>query len=120
AGYGWVSAHTLGFGAVSVALLAGFVAQQASAQNPLLPLRVFRPRNVSGANLAPVLMVAGMFGMFFLGALYMQRLLGYNPLQIGLAFMPVAVAIGTLSLGFSARLNTRFGARAVLLAGLPL
>src|SRR5579859_6034836 len=86
AGYGWVSAHTLGFGAVSVALLAGFVARQASVQNPLLPLRVVRSRNVSWANLAQVLMVAGMFGMFFLGALYMQRLLGYNPLQIGLAF----------------------------------
>jgi MFS family permease len=65
-------------------------------------------------------MVAGLFGMFFLGALYLQRVLGYGPLEIGLAFLPVALAIGVLSLGFSARLNARLGARPVLLAGLTL
>jgi MFS family permease len=65
-------------------------------------------------------MVAGMFGMFFLGALYLQRILGYDPMQIGLAFMPVAVAIGTLSFRLSAQLNTRFGARTMLLIGLAL
>jgi MFS family permease len=65
-------------------------------------------------------MVAGMFGMFFLGSLYMQRVLGYDALEIGLAFLPVALLIGTLSLGFSARLNTRFGARATLIPGLVL
>jgi len=118
--YGWGSAHTLGLGAVAVLLLAGFLVRQATASNPLLPLSVFRSRNVSGANLVQVLMVAGMFGMFFMGALYLQRVLRYDPLQIGLAFMPVAIAIGTLSFRFSARLNLRFGARAVLLAGLTL
>jgi len=118
--YGWGSAHTLGLGAVAVLLLAGFLVRQATASNPLLPLDLFRSRNVSGANLVQVLMVAGMFGMFFLGALYLQRVLGYDPMQIGLAFMPVAIAIGTLSFRFSARLNLRFGARAVLLAGLTL
>ncbi len=118
--YGWSSVHTLGLGAVAVLLLAGFVARQATASNPLLPLQLFRSRSVSGANLVQVLMVAGMFGMFFLGALYLQRVLGYDPLQIGLAFLPVAVAIGALSFHFSARLNLRFGARTVLLAGLGL
>jgi EmrB/QacA subfamily drug resistance transporter len=107
--YGWGAAHTLVLGAVAVALLVGFVVRQAKAANPLLPLRVFRSRNVAGANGAQILMVAGMFGMFFLGTLYMQLVLGYDALQIGLAFLPIAVSIGTLSVGFSARLNTRFG-----------
>jgi EmrB/QacA subfamily drug resistance transporter len=116
--YGWGSAHTLGFGAVAVALMAGFLVRQATAANPLLPLALFRSRNVSGANVIQVLMVAGMFGMFFMGALYLQRVLGYDPLEIGLAFLPVAIAIGALSFRFSAQLNTRFGARAVLMVGL--
>jgi EmrB/QacA subfamily drug resistance transporter len=120
ADYGWGSAHTLGFGAVALALLAGFVARQARIRNPLVPLRIFRSRNVTGANLVQMLMVAGMFGMFFLGALYLQRVLGYGALEVGLAFLPVTLVIGTLSLGFSARLNTRFGARATLIPGLGM
>jgi EmrB/QacA subfamily drug resistance transporter len=118
--YGWGSSHTLGFGAASLVLLVAFVARQARTPTPLMPLRIFRSRNVSGANLVQMLMVAGLFGMFFLGSLYMQRVLGYDALEIGLAFLPVALLIGTLSLGFSARLNTRFGARATLVPGLTL
>jgi EmrB/QacA subfamily drug resistance transporter len=118
--YGWGSAHSLGFGAAAIALLAAFVVRQARAAKPLLPLRIFRSRNVSGANLIQFLMVAGMFGMFFSGALYMQRVLGYDAVQTGLAFLPVSLGIGLLSLGFSARLTMTFGARPVLLAGLSL
>ena len=118
--HGWVSAHTLGFGAVAAVLLAGFVARQATASRPLVPLRIFRSRNVSGANIVQALMVAGMFGMFFLGTLYLQRVLHYDAVQTGAAFLPVSVGIGVLSLGFSARLITRLGARAVLLPGLAL
>jgi EmrB/QacA subfamily drug resistance transporter len=118
--YGWLSAHTLGFGAVAIALLVAFVARQATARNPLLPLHVFRARNVSGANLVQVLTVAGLFGFFFLGTLYLQRVLGYDASQTGLAILPVPLAIGTLSLGLSARLNTRFGPRNVLVPGLAL
>jgi EmrB/QacA subfamily drug resistance transporter len=118
--HGWGSAHTLGFAAVAAALFAGFLVRQARAANPLVPLRMFRSRNLSGANLVQTLTVAGMFGMFFLGSLYMERTLGYGPLKLGLAFLPVALAIGALSLGFSARLITRFGARAVTLPGLTL
>jgi EmrB/QacA subfamily drug resistance transporter len=118
--YGWGSTHTLGFGGASLVLLAAFLVREARAQNPLMPLRIFRSRNVAGANLIQMLMVAGLFGMFFLGALFMQRVLGYDALQIGFAFLPVALAIGILSLGFSARLNMRFGARATLLPGLVL
>jgi EmrB/QacA subfamily drug resistance transporter len=118
--YGWTSFHTLGLGALAIALLAGFVWRQARAANPLMPLRIFRSRNVSGANLIQMLMVAGMFGMFFLGVLYLQRVLGYDAIQTGLAFLPTALLIGTMSLGFSARLNERFGARTTLLGGLVL
>ncbi|MGH9187901.1 MAG: MFS transporter, partial [Acidimicrobiales bacterium] len=120
ANYGWGSAHTLGFGAVAVGLLGAFIVRQTRTATPLLPLRMFRSATVSGANLVQVLMVAGLFGVFFLGSLYLQRVLGYDEVEIGLAFLPVALAIGTLSLGFSARLSARFGARRVLLPGLAL
>jgi len=116
--YGWASAHTLGFGAAAVALLAGFFACEMRAANPLVPLRILRSRNLSGANSIQALMVAGMFGMFFLGSLYLQRVLGFTPLEIGLAFLPLTAIIGVLSLGFSARLNLRFGPRATLIPGL--
>jgi EmrB/QacA subfamily drug resistance transporter len=118
--HGWGSAHTLGLGAVAAALLAGFVARQATASRPLVPLRIFRSRNVSGANVVQALMVAGMLGMFFLATLYLQRVLHYDAVQTGAAFLPVSLGIGVLSLGFSARLITRLGARAVLLPGLAL
>ena len=117
---GWGSAQTLGLGAVSVALLAAFVARQARIAHPLVPLRIFRSRTLSAANVVQALMVAGMFGVFFLGALYMQRVLGYDAVEVGLAFLPVALAIGILSAGFSARLITRYGAPATLLPGLVL
>src|SRR5216684_719365 len=118
--YGLGSAHTLGFGAVAVALLAAFVVRQATARNPLLPLRLFRSRNFSGANVIQASMAAAMFGFFFLGSLDLQRVLRYGPLAIGLAFLPVALGMGGLSIGVSARLILRFGAHPVLLAGLAL
>jgi EmrB/QacA subfamily drug resistance transporter len=116
--YGWGSAHTVGFGSAAVALLAGFVLRQTQAREPLVPLRIFRSRTVTGANLTQVLMVAGLFGMFFLGALYMQRVLHYDAIQVGLAFLPVALGIAVMSLGVSARMITRFGATSALLPGL--
>jgi EmrB/QacA subfamily drug resistance transporter len=118
--HGWTSLHTLGFGAAAVALLAGFVSRESSTPHPLVPLAIFRSRNISGANAIQGLMVAGLFGMFFMGVLYLQRVLGYDAIETGLAFLPVSVLIGALSLGVSARLNERFGARATLLAGLTL
>jgi EmrB/QacA subfamily drug resistance transporter len=118
--YGWGSAHTLGFGAPALALLVAFVIREGRAATPLMPLRIFRSANLSGANLIQALMVAGMFGMFFLGALYLQQVLGYDAIEVGLAFLPLTLIIGTLSLGFSARLNMRFGPRATLIPGLTL
>src|ERR671911_22341 len=104
-GNGWGSAQTLGQGAVALALMAFFLARQAAAQAPLLPLRLFRSRNVSGANVILMLLVAGLFGMFFLGSLYLERVLGYEAIEIGLAFLPVSLGIGLLSLFVSPRLG---------------
>lgn len=118
--HGWWTAHTLGLGGLAVALLAGFVARQATARSPLLPLRVLRSRNLTGANAVQALLVAGAFGFMFLSALYMQQVLGYEPAQVGLAILPAALVIGAVSLGLSARLTARFGARAVLLPGLAV
>ena len=116
--HGWGSLHTLGLGAVSLLLLAAFIVRQARAANPLMPLHVFRSRNVTGANLVQIVVVAGMFGMFFLGTLYMQRVLGFDPLQIGLAFLPATVIMGIFSAGLSARLTMRFGARTIIIPAL--
>jgi predicted MFS family arabinose efflux permease len=117
---GWGSAQTLVLGAVSAILVAAFIARQARISNPLMPLRLFKSRNVSGANIVQALLVAGMFAMFFLGALYLQRILGYEALQVGLAFLPATIVMGTMSLRFSERLNMRFGPRAVLIPSLVL
>jgi MFS family permease len=117
---GWASAHTLGFGGAGVAMLIGFVARQATAANPLMPLRVFRSRDVSAANLIQMSLVAGLFGVFFLGALYLEHVLGYDPIQIGLAFLPLALGIAVMSLGVSARLIERVGARRTLVPSMAL
>jgi EmrB/QacA subfamily drug resistance transporter len=120
AAHGWGDPRTIAVGALSVALLGCFVAREATAAHPLVPLRIFRSRPVVAANAIQILSVAGMFGMFFLGALYLRRVLGYDALQIGLSFLPVTVAMGILSIRYSERIVTRFGARNALLAGLPL
>ena len=117
---GWTAGITLTLAGLSLALLAAFVAREATARNPLIPLRIFRSRNVTGANLVQALSVAGMFGVFFLGALYLQRILGYDALETGLAFLPVTIAMGTLSIRYSERLIMRFGARNLLVPGLVL
>src|SRR5919198_219658 len=114
------SLRTLGCGAAVVLLLAAFVLRQATARTPLLPLRLFRSRNVTGANVIQAGMVAALFGFFFLGSLDLERVQRYGPLAIGLAFLPVTLGMGTLSIGASARLITRFGARRVLLTGLAV
>jgi EmrB/QacA subfamily drug resistance transporter len=118
--HGWASARTLILAAVSVALVAAFVLRQARIPKPLMPLRLFHSRNVTGANIVMALLVVGMFGVFFLGALYMQLVLHYTPLEVGLAFLPGSLLMGVLSLGFTDKLNMRFGPRRVLIGGLGL
>jgi EmrB/QacA subfamily drug resistance transporter len=112
---GWGSGQTLIGGAISIALIAAFVSRQARVANPLVPLRLFRSRNVSGANLVQALLVVGMFGMFFLGALYMQRILGYDALQVGLAYLPLTVVMGTMSFRVTGQLNLKYGPQATLI-----
>jgi EmrB/QacA subfamily drug resistance transporter len=117
---GWTDGATLLAGAGAVALLALFVARELTAANPLVPLRIFRSRNVTGANLIQVAGAAGMFGIFFLGSLYLKGVLGYDAIQIGLAFLPTTVLMGGLSVRFTEPLVSRFGARPVVIAGLVL
>ncbi|GAA1031921.1 DHA2 family efflux MFS transporter permease subunit [Virgisporangium ochraceum] len=104
----------------SVALIAAFVARQATAKTPLVPLRIFRSRTVSGANVVQILMVAACFAFQILLALYLQKVQHYGAAGTGLAMLPAAVVIGAVSLGMSARLIARFGERPVLVTGLAL
>ncbi|HLL67329.1 MAG TPA: MFS transporter [Micromonosporaceae bacterium] len=117
---GWTSAYTLGFGLLGGGLIGAFVVRQRTARRPLLPLEIFRFRQVTVANLVQALMVAAMFGFQFLIALFLQRVLRYTPAQTGLAFLPITVVIGVVSIGAAARLQGRFGPRAVLVSGLAL
>ena len=118
--YTIVDAESWALGAVAVALLAAFVVRQATAERPLLRLGLLKSRDVAGANVVQMVAVAGMLGMSFLAVLYLQRVLGYDAFATGVSFLPISLAIGVLSLGFSARLIMRFGARTVLLPALAL
>src|SRR3954462_14337827 len=117
---GWGATTTIACGIGAIALLAAFVAREATAKNPLIPLRIFRSRTIAASNGIQALLVAGMFGTFFMGSLYLQRILGYTPLQIGLAFLPLTLVMGVLSLRYSERLIMRFGPRRTLVPGMSL
>ncbi len=117
---GWTSAQTLGLLGGSAALLALFVVVESRVAAPLMPLALFRLRQVAASNVIGVLWAAAMFAWFFLSALYLQRVLGYSPLQVGLAFLPTSLIMGAFSLGLSAKLVMRFGIRLPLAAGLLL
>src|SRR5947209_5100269 len=115
--YGLLSVRTGILGAVALALLAAFVVRQARGRNPILPLRLFRSRKVAGTNLVQALMSSAFLGFFFLGSLDLERVQGYGPMAIGLAFLPVAIVMALFSVRFSAQLIGRFGAGAMLGAG---
>jgi EmrB/QacA subfamily drug resistance transporter len=117
---GWTAPRTIALGLLTLTLLACFVVREATAANPLVPLRIFSSRNLTGANLIQALSSSGMFGIFFLGSLYLQRVLGYDALQIGVAFLPTTVLMGVLSVRYSEKLVMRFGPRRPLIAGLVL
>jgi EmrB/QacA subfamily drug resistance transporter len=118
--HGWSDPATLLFGLGSIALLALFVVRERTCANPLVPMSIFRSRNVTGANLIQILSVAGMFGIFFMGSLYLEKVLGYDALQIGVAFLPDAVLMAVLSVRYTEPLVSRFGARPVMIVGLLL
>jgi EmrB/QacA subfamily drug resistance transporter len=115
---GWVSARTIGLLAAAAVLLVLFVGIEARVRAPLMPLGLFRLRNLATANVVGVLWAAAMFAWFFISALYLQLVLGYSPLQVGLAFLPSNLIMGAFSLGLSAKLVMRFGIRTPLAAGL--
>ena len=117
---GWLSAETLGLMAVAVAVFLVFLAIEAKVKLPLVPLKMFLLRNLSVSSMVGILWAAGMFAWFFLSALYMQLVLGFTPMQIGLAFLPANLIMAVMSLGLSARLVLRFGFRRPLAAGLAL
>ena len=117
---GWFSIETLVGAAATALAFAGFVVREHRTSDPLLPLRIFRSRAVTGANLIMVLVVAGFFGTFFIGSLYLERVLHFDALAIGLGFLPISVSIGVMSFVFAVPLITRFGQRAVLRGGLVL
>jgi EmrB/QacA subfamily drug resistance transporter len=117
---GWTSARTLGVLGGSAVVFAAFLAIESRVRVPLMPLRLFRLRNLSTANVAGVLWAAAMFAWFFMAALYLQLVLGYRPLQIGLAFLPGNVIMGALSIGLSAKLVMRYGIKKPLATGLLL
>ena len=117
---GWTSVQTIALLAVGAALLALFLGIEAQVRAPLMPLGLFRLRNVAVANVVGVLWAAAMFAWFFISALYMQLVLGYSPMQVGLAFLPANLIMGAFSLGLSAKMVMRFGIRGPLAIGLLL
>ena len=117
---GWTSAQTLGLLAAAAVLFGIFLAIEARVAAPLMPLSLFKHRNLSVANVTAVLSAASLFAMFFLSALYMQQILGYSPLEVGLAYVPNSLIMAGLSLGVSAKLVMRFGIRVPLVVGMLL
>ena len=117
---GWTSGQTLGLLGGAVALMATFLGIESRVDSPLMPLGLFRLRNVATANIVGILWAAAMFAWFFLSALYLQLVLGYSPLRVGLSFLPANLIMGAFSLGLSAKLVMRFGLRKPLGTGLIL
>src|SRR5213079_2304850 len=117
---GWTSGQMLGLLGGAVVLLAAFLVLESRVDSPLVPLGLFRLRNVATANIVGVLWAAAMFAWFFLSALYLQLVLGYSPLKVGLAFLPATLIMGAFSIGLSAKLVMRFGIRKPLGTGLLL
>jgi EmrB/QacA subfamily drug resistance transporter len=116
---GWLSAETLGLGALAVALLAAFVVLETRLRHPLIRLGIFRMRSITGANAAMLLVAGGMFSLFFFASIYVQEVLGYSALRAGLAFLPVTAGI-IAGAGISQQLIRRVGVRAVGLTGMSI
>jgi EmrB/QacA subfamily drug resistance transporter len=116
--YGLLSARTLGATGGALILLAGFLTVEGRVANPIMPLRILRLRTLMGSSLVRGLLVTGMYSSFFLGSLYLERVLGYDAIDTGLAFMPLTFSIALMSLGVSARATERFGAVPTLAGGL--
>ncbi|HMW60605.1 MAG TPA: DHA2 family efflux MFS transporter permease subunit [Leptospiraceae bacterium] len=117
---GWLSVQTLGFIGIGIVLFLAFLWLESRLTSPLVPLGLFRLRNLSAASMIGMLWSAGMFAWFFLSALYMQHVLGYSAMKVGLAFLPSNVIMAAFSLGLSARIVMRFGIQAPVSVGMVL
>jgi EmrB/QacA subfamily drug resistance transporter len=117
---GWTHSETLLLAAISTVLIGAFIGWEARTKNPLMPLRVFKSRITVGANLVQVFGTVGMFGIFFLGALYLQGILEYNEMETGLAFLPTTILMGLISVKYSEKFITRFGAQRCVVVGLAI
>ncbi len=119
ADHGWASAHTLGWGGASIALLVAFFVLESRIENPILPLRILRVPGLASATVVRGLVMAGMYSVFFFGALYLEQVRGFSPLTTGVAFLPMTLTVAAMALGVVARLVVRFGPKRVLVGGLP-
>jgi EmrB/QacA subfamily drug resistance transporter len=116
--HGWGSLQVLGFGAIAATLMAAFIAVQARVANPIMPLRILRLRRLIGGGVVRALLVTGMYSNFFLGTIYLERVLHYSAVAAGAAFLPWTLTVAALSLGVTARLMRRYGPMRVLVAGM--
>jgi EmrB/QacA subfamily drug resistance transporter len=113
--YGWVSVHTIGIGALALLLLGSFLVLEMRLDNPIVPLRILRIRSLTTTSIVRGFLATGMFSTFFLGALYLEKALGYSPIQTGVAFLPMSLSMALMSAGITRRLVDRFGVKPVLL-----
>jgi EmrB/QacA subfamily drug resistance transporter len=116
--YGWLSGHTLAFGGLAVALMVAFVALESRVAKPIMPLRILQLRSLTASSIVRGLTFSSMFAVFFFGALYLEKVLGYGPLHTGIAFLPMTLAMAVMSLGLTSRLLIRFGAMKLLVPGM--
>jgi EmrB/QacA subfamily drug resistance transporter len=118
--HGWISGQVLGFGGLSIVLMAAFVALESRIENPIMPLRILSVRGLVNANLIRGFLVTGMYSTFFLGSLYLEHVRHYSAVQTGAAFLPWTITVAALSQGITARLVNRFGPLPVLMAGMTI
>ncbi len=116
--YGWLSGHTLGFAAASLVLIMTFFTVETRVTSPIVPLRVLQLRSLTASSVVRGLTFSSMFAVFFFGALYMERVLGYGPLKTGIAFLPMSLSMAAMSLGATSRLLVRYGPMRLLVPGL--
>ena len=116
--YGWTSSHTLGFAGIAIALMIGFAVVESRVAKPIMPLRILKLRSLSTSSVVRGLSFSAMFAVFFFGALYLERILGYGPLKTGIAFLPMTLVMAAMSLGATSRLLLRYGPMKLLIPGM--
>ena len=116
--YGWLTAHTLGFAAASIVLMVGFFLLESRIEKPIMPMRILKLRSLTTSSIVRGLSFTAMYAVFFFGALYLERVMGYDPLRTGIAFLPLTLAMAIMSLGVTSRLLARFGPMKLLIPGM--